>query len=113
MQAPASKFISGPDTARVDANQGFTFFGSATDKARGTFSSTKTKFKECIQKVLKTNNSYEIDEAALPAYAHKNLLIDFIFWRRVEIAFKLASKNTSARVLDFGCGSGLLSYALA
>jgi len=86
---------------------------NAQIQAMHKFSDTKKKFKGIIQNTLKTNNSYEIDEAALPAYAHKNPLIDFIFWRRVEIAFNMARKNTSSRVLDFGCGSGLLSYALA
>lgn len=78
-----------------------------------TFKETKLLFKRTIQNILKANSSYEIDEAALPAYAHKNPLIDYVFWRRVELAFDIASQTKGGRVLDFGCGSGLLSYALA
>jgi 2-polyprenyl-3-methyl-5-hydroxy-6-metoxy-1,4-benzoquinol methylase len=78
-----------------------------------TFKETKQLFKQTIQNILKDNSSYEIDEAALPAYAHNNPLIDYVFWRRVELAYDIASQTRDGRVLDFGCGSGLLSYALA
>jgi 2-polyprenyl-3-methyl-5-hydroxy-6-metoxy-1,4-benzoquinol methylase len=77
------------------------------------FKDTKIKFKQAVQGILKDHSSYEIDEAALPAYAHKNPVIDYIFWRRVEVAYNYALDNKAKRVLDFGCGTGLLSYALA
>lgn len=82
--------------------------------AKETFKSTKKKFKQVFNEILKTTNSYEIDEAALPAYAHKNPLIDHLFWKRLQVAFEHAQKNDSYRtVLDFGCGSGCFSYLLA
>jgi len=77
------------------------------------YQETKRKFKQAVQSILKEHNSYEIDEAALPAYAHKNPLIDFIFWQRVKTAYDYAAKIGAKKILDFGCGTGLLSYALA
>ncbi len=78
-----------------------------------TFNDIKTKFKQAFIEILKDKNSYENDEAALPAYAHKNPLIDFLFWKRLNVAFNLVQKNKMKQVLDFGCGSGVLSYMLA
>jgi 2-polyprenyl-3-methyl-5-hydroxy-6-metoxy-1,4-benzoquinol methylase len=76
----------------------------------GRFIDTKRQFKHTIQELLKSNNSYT---AAMPAYAHKNPIIDYIFWQRVEIAYNYATQNTNSKVLDFGCGTGLLSYLIA
>jgi|TARA_R110000868_G_scaffold339844_1_gene600538 2-polyprenyl-3-methyl-5-hydroxy-6-metoxy-1,4-benzoquinol methylase len=79
-----------------------------------TFQSTKKKFKKAFAEILSTINNYEIDEAALPAYAHKNPLIDYLFWSRLSIAFEFAKKQTgNKKALDFGCGSGCFSYLLA
>lgn len=76
---------------------------------------TKKLFKETITKVLNKNGTDEVlSEAALPAYAHKNPLIDFIFWKRIEIAIqKVQSTNNKQNILDFGCGTGVLSYQLS
>lgn len=78
------------------------------------FNSTKKKFKKTFKEILKTTNNYELDEAALPAYAHRNPMIDYLFWKRLEVAFNFANKNGPlVRALDFGCGSGCFSYLLA
>jgi 2-polyprenyl-3-methyl-5-hydroxy-6-metoxy-1,4-benzoquinol methylase len=78
-----------------------------------SFPEIKRRFKTAVQSILDHHASAEIDEAALPAYAHNNPIIDDIFWRRVKIAYDHAIANGATRVLDFGCGTGLLSYALA
>lgn len=79
-----------------------------------TFKNVKLKFKTAFNAILNKTNNYELDEAALPAYAHKNKLIDYLFWKRVEVAFNTATKDSShKKVLDFGCGSGVLSYLMA
>ena len=79
-----------------------------------TFKESKLLFKESFQKVLAKNSSYEIDEAALPAYAHTNPLIDWLFWERLRVSFNYAGKHKpTGKVLDFGCGSGVLSYILS
>ena len=78
------------------------------------FNSTKKKFKNTFKEILKTTNNYELDEAALPAYAHQNPIIDYLFWKRLEVAFNFANKNGPlVKALDFGCGSGCFSYLLA
>lgn len=77
---------------------------------------TKILFKNSITNLLNDKGTDEVlSEAALPAYAHKNILIDYIFWKRVEIASKFISKKTNAKseILDFGCGTGVFSYEMA
>jgi 2-polyprenyl-3-methyl-5-hydroxy-6-metoxy-1,4-benzoquinol methylase len=78
-----------------------------------SFSGVKRRFKSALRKIVKKHSSYEVDEAALPAYAHANPLIDYIFWQRVRVAYDYALSHDVANVLDFGCGTGLMSYALA
>ncbi len=77
------------------------------------FDEVKKKFKAAVQSILTDNSSLEIDEAALPAYAHKNPVVDYIFWQRVKVALNFAIKKNAQNILDFGCGSGILSYSLA
>lgn len=74
---------------------------------------TKTLFKSKISALLSKQGTDEVlSEAALPAYAHKNPLIDLIFWKRLETASDFITKNSSdaADILDFGCGTGVFSY---
>lgn len=79
-----------------------------------TFISTKKTFKKLFNDILNESNNKDIDEAAFPAYAHKNILIDYLFWKRIEVAFNYAQKNNNPKkILDFGCGSGVLTYLLA
>jgi 2-polyprenyl-3-methyl-5-hydroxy-6-metoxy-1,4-benzoquinol methylase len=73
---------------------------------------TKARFQPAVRDVLKTTRSHALDEAALPAYAHRNLLVDLVFWRRLSVAFAEAQRHAGRRALDFGCGTGLMSEAL-
>ncbi|OWP84675.1 hypothetical protein BWK59_04160 [Flavobacterium davisii] len=73
-------------------------------------------FKKAIQEILSKKGTDEVlSEAAFPAYAHKNPLIDYIFWKRLKIVANYINvrKDRKINVLDFGCGSGVFSYALA
>ena len=54
-----------------------------------------------------------LDEAAFPAYAHRNPLIDRVFWGRLAAAEKYLVSKSLDSVLDFGCGSGIMSYIMA
>ncbi|WP_168797671.1 class I SAM-dependent methyltransferase [Neolewinella litorea] len=79
-----------------------------------SFNLHKQKFKTAFRQILSEGDSYEIGEAALPAYAHPNPLIDWLFWERIRVAYDFAgSREGGQNVLDFGCGSGVLSYLLA
>ncbi len=75
--------------------------------------STKYIFKKSIIKILKQEQNLILDEAALPAYAHQNPLIDRIFWNRLSMALSMLPSSGITRILDFGCGTGVLSYHLA
>lgn len=78
------------------------------------FNTTKIKFKSAFTEIIAENDSYEIGEAAFPAYAHTNPLIDWLFWERIKVSLGQAlDHNGRKKVLDFGGGSGLLSYLLA
>jgi 2-polyprenyl-3-methyl-5-hydroxy-6-metoxy-1,4-benzoquinol methylase len=77
---------------------------------------TKKLFKENISLLLKSQGTDEVlSEAALPAYAHKNPIIDYVFWKRLEIAARFISTNCkpNSKILDFGCGTGVFSYEMA
>jgi 2-polyprenyl-3-methyl-5-hydroxy-6-metoxy-1,4-benzoquinol methylase len=74
---------------------------------------TKARFQPAMREILRTTLGRELDGAALPAYGHRNPLIDLIFWRRLSVAFDEARRDGGRRVLDFGCGTGVMSEALA
>ena len=77
---------------------------------------TKKIFKNTITEILNNQGTDEVlSEAALPAYAHKNPIIDYIFWQRISLAVEFIDKNvnSNAAILDFGCGTGVLSFELA
>jgi 2-polyprenyl-3-methyl-5-hydroxy-6-metoxy-1,4-benzoquinol methylase len=74
---------------------------------------TKSLFKEASIKTMKDFGvDDKIKEAALPAYAHKNPLIDYLFWKRLYVVYNYINKINCKNVLDFGCGSGVMSYLM-
>ena len=81
--------------------------------ARQLLRETKSRFKPAVRAVLRTTGGEALDEAALPAYAHRNPLIDMVFWRRLGVAFAEACRQDGWRALDFGCGTGVMSETLA
>jgi len=50
----------------------------------------------------------DINETAVPSYAHANPLIGRLFWQRLDTALAIARIRPQDRVLDFGTGSGVL-----
>ena len=76
------------------------------------FRRVRKLFKDTITRITSEEAlSHELREAAFPAYAHRNPFIDFVFWKRLEVVYNLLT--SPGHVLDFGCGSGVMAYALA
>jgi SAM-dependent methyltransferase len=65
--------------------------------------------------ILRAGQPGEFDEQALPAYCHANRLMRWLFWQRLRRVVKHFDRavTASARVLDFGCGIGMLLPLLA
>lgn len=75
---------------------------------------TKKIFKPLIQKISKAGpDRNDLLEAAFFAYAHRNPLIDRIFWGRLNVVLNYVNAHDFKNILDFGCGSGVTAYALA
>jgi 2-polyprenyl-3-methyl-5-hydroxy-6-metoxy-1,4-benzoquinol methylase len=78
------------------------------------FNTYKTKFRTAIRKVLSQSESGRLDEAAFPAYSHPNPFINWLFWQRLRKTMETIERGAPyQRVLDFGCGSGVLLPFLA
>jgi len=75
---------------------------------------TKALFKGVIAGICRdAPGRDELAEAAFPAYANRNPVIDWIFWRRLRLAERYVLQSRAQRVLDFGCGSGVMVHCLA
>lgn len=64
-------------------------------------------YEELFKKVLKDAPKGFFDEAALPSYTHKNKLMSYLFWDRLNKAFSLIGDVENKSVLDFGAGGGV------
>ncbi len=53
------------------------------------------------------------DEMAIPSFLHKNPALRWMAWKRIEVVAKLIEEvcPRGGRVLDFGCGTGVLFEA--
>jgi len=73
------------------------------------FNAYKTEFRAVIRKVLAKSEQGRMDEAAFPAYSHRNPLINWLFWQRLRTVMDyIETEAPYERVLDFGCGSGVM-----
>ena len=72
----------------------------------------KRLFKNIFSDAVKEPSAV-LDEAAFPAYAHRNPLIDRLFWGRLSAVEDYLSARPPGAILDFGCGSGVMSYIMA
>ncbi len=73
------------------------------------FNAYKSGFRAAIRKVLSESESGRLDEAAFPAYSHPNPFINWLFWQRLRKTIDHIERAAPyQRVLDFGCGSGVL-----
>jgi 2-polyprenyl-3-methyl-5-hydroxy-6-metoxy-1,4-benzoquinol methylase len=73
------------------------------------FCTYKSNFIAAFRNVLKQKGiTYELTEAAFCAYADRNPLIRFLFWRRLWVALKFMEQHGPYdAILDFGTGSGV------
>jgi 2-polyprenyl-3-methyl-5-hydroxy-6-metoxy-1,4-benzoquinol methylase len=69
----------------------------------------------CAQAILRQGSPGEFDEQALPAYTHRNRLMRWLFWKRLQRVLGFLDRSVPAgrNVLDFGCGVGVLLPLLA
>lgn len=72
------------------------------------FNAYKTRYRSAIQSVLSETEKGRLDEAAFPAYSHKNPIINWLFWQRLRKAMEHIESDTYENILDFGCGSGVM-----
>lgn len=69
--------------------------------------SYKDFYEGLFKKVLMSAPKNYFDESALPSYTHKNRLMSYLFWNRLNCAFNLANDLKGKKVLDFGAGGGV------
>lgn len=73
------------------------------------FNAYKTRYRSAIQKVLSESEKGRLDEAAFPAYSHRNPVINWLFWQRLRKVMQYTqSPAPYENILDFGCGSGVM-----
>jgi 2-polyprenyl-3-methyl-5-hydroxy-6-metoxy-1,4-benzoquinol methylase len=73
------------------------------------FNAYKSRYRSAIQQVLTQAEKGRLDEAAFPAYSHRNPLINWLFWQRLRKVMEYIQSPTAyASILDFGCGSGVM-----
>jgi 2-polyprenyl-3-methyl-5-hydroxy-6-metoxy-1,4-benzoquinol methylase len=78
------------------------------------FQTYKARYRSAIRSVLRDAERGRLDEAGFPAYSHPNPLINWLFWQRLHTAINYIEKHAPyEKVLDFGCGSGVMLSFLA
>jgi 2-polyprenyl-3-methyl-5-hydroxy-6-metoxy-1,4-benzoquinol methylase len=78
------------------------------------FQHYKSRYRSAIRSVLHEAERGRLDEAGFPAYSHPNPLINWLFWQRLHTAMNYIEKHAPyQKVLDFGCGSGVMLSFLA
>src|SRR5260370_14901499 len=80
-----------------------------------SFSAYQQQAISFAEKILRQGSPGEYDEQALPAYSHRNRLMRWLFWQRLRRVLGYFDRKVrpGARVLDFGCGVGMLLPLLA
>lgn len=73
------------------------------------FNAYKDRYRTAIQQVLSETEKGRLDEAAFPAYSHRNPIINWLFWQRLRKVMEYVQKQKPyENILDFGCGSGVM-----
>jgi len=78
------------------------------------FRSYKSTIRSAIRAALIEAAPGTLDEAAFPAYSHRNPLINWLFWQRLRVVMNfIEARAPFEHALDFGCGSGVMLPFLA
>lgn len=73
------------------------------------FNIYKSRYRDAIRQVLAESEKGRLDEAAFPAYSHRNPIINWLFWQRLrKVMEHIQSPTPYENILDFGCGSGVM-----
>jgi 2-polyprenyl-3-methyl-5-hydroxy-6-metoxy-1,4-benzoquinol methylase len=73
------------------------------------FHTYKTRYRAAIRRVLNESEKGRLDEAAFPAYSHRNPVINWLFWQRLRTVMEFIKNPAPYEyILDFGCGSGVM-----
>ena len=73
------------------------------------FNQYKTRYRNAIRQVLSEAEKGRLDEAAFPAYTHRNPFINWLFWQRLrKVMDYVQTPVPYDLILDFGCGSGVM-----
>ena len=73
------------------------------------FNSYKSRYRNAIRQVLVQAEPGRLDEAAFPAYSHRNPVINWLFWQRLrKVMEHIQHPMPYESILDFGCGSGAM-----
>lgn len=68
----------------------------------------KTWYEERFLTILQDKPADYYNNSGIPSYLHKNRLMSGIFWKRIGIVLSLIKDYPGKRILDFGCGGGIL-----
>lgn len=67
------------------------------------------RLRGVLRQLDELERSDRMDEAAVPAYSHRNPLIAHVFWRRLQLVSELIDAlGPVSNALDIGCGSGVM-----
>ncbi len=71
-------------------------------------SASRELLRRSIQTVGKGLDSHTLSEMGIPSYLGGNALSRWAAWKKVEHVLAMCGNAQNCRVLDFGCGSGIM-----
>jgi len=72
------------------------------------FSAYRQEMTMNLQALAEEFQDHALDEQGVPSYSHANPLMAWLFWQRLRHAIRYLEGQNLKRVLDFGCGAGVL-----
>ena len=65
-------------------------------------------YSRVFKEVLERSAKGFYDDSALPSYTHRNRLMSWLFWKRIDTVLSMMGDLDGKSVLDFGCGGGVM-----